>query len=218
MASSRIKLHLVVLWWDIHSNVARCQGGAWCLLWVRFAVSGNTVILPYFGKRKQVTYHHNLNYWCIYILQIVSSSRVRFAVSRGYCNCGSGRKWWVALLIMSGQTHAIAKIRELRTRRALMLYKVYGVNTLLVISLRYDEASTSILLASEVKIYEFHCINFTRCLVNHFFIPHQFCSCCCIYLVVSMGSVIMEFGEMRSCNKLWSCDSKVLRCYNIDSQ
>ena len=30
--------------------------------------------LPYFGKRKQVTYHRNLSYWCFHILPNNSSS------------------------------------------------------------------------------------------------------------------------------------------------
>ena len=35
-------------------------------------------ILPYFGKRKQVTYHLNLSYWCLHILPSVLCFQAKF--------------------------------------------------------------------------------------------------------------------------------------------
>ena len=38
-------------------------------------------ILPYFGKRKQVTYHLNLSYWCFHILHSVLFFQAKFYAS-----------------------------------------------------------------------------------------------------------------------------------------
>ena len=41
----------------------------WCWEW--YPEMAFWILLPYFGKRKQVTYHINLSYWCFYILPSV---------------------------------------------------------------------------------------------------------------------------------------------------
>ena len=48
-------------------------------------------ILPYFGKRKQVTYHLNLNYWCFHIVPSVLFFQVKFYA-------------WTLILDMLGKT------------------------------------------------------------------------------------------------------------------
>ena len=37
-------------------------------LWTDYSSSSQWRILPYFGKRKHVTYHLNMSYWCFYDL------------------------------------------------------------------------------------------------------------------------------------------------------
>ena len=47
-------------------------------LWLRGESTLHYTILPYFGKRKQVTYHPNLSYWCFHISPNVLFFQAKF--------------------------------------------------------------------------------------------------------------------------------------------
>ena len=49
-----------------------------CFILVHATINNVTKTLPYFGKRKQVTYHLNLSYWCFCIVPSVFFFQAKF--------------------------------------------------------------------------------------------------------------------------------------------
>ena len=70
-------LHFLKDWWKsipIHQNYTMALTPVYFL---RYRI----VILPYFGKQKQVTYYRNLSYWCFCILPSVLFFQAKFYAS-----------------------------------------------------------------------------------------------------------------------------------------
>ena len=69
-------------------------------------------ILPYFGKRKQVTYHPNLSYWCFHI-----SPNVLFFLAKCYAET------LILLRDMLGKTSWYSIDISVNDRHVLLFYK-----------------------------------------------------------------------------------------------
>ena len=80
-----ISLYFVVLYIDHPESSFRfacfCLCLTLCFILVHATINNVTKTLPYFGKRKQVTYNLNLSYWCFRIVPSVFFFQAKFYAS-----------------------------------------------------------------------------------------------------------------------------------------
>ena len=116
---------LVLRGWSLHAGLGHKHVSSYhSYIWLEQIIK---TILPYFGKRKQVTHHVNLSYWCFHIFYLVCSSsrpnfmHIHWASKETYnflewCPLKSTASKWMIFGLMLATVLLITHVKKQRNR------------------------------------------------------------------------------------------------------